>query len=213
VKVRADGEVELAAQAIVVCTDDLQEELFGGDPCEIIDRAVRTGDIGELPFDFVIDPDEVSLVASGEQDRRTVDALWRTSATELNSLLVSGGEVRALDEQRTEAVFFPVDAPAQLLEATEDPDLRTLVGRARWPAAEFRLNTPEIIVDHNADRIQGRIVIWDIDGDHPDEFRVVWTTEEPPRQIWGFVVAGAVLIGVLAMMVTLESPKRKGAKP
>ena len=89
VKVRRDGEVELAAQAIVVCTDPLQQALFDGDPCEVIDRAVRTGEIGELPFDFEVDPNEVSLVASGEQDRRTVDALWRTSATELDSLLVS----------------------------------------------------------------------------------------------------------------------------
>lgn len=213
VKVRADGEVELAAQAIVVCNDPLQEALFEGDPCEVIDRAVRTGDIGALPFDFAVDSNEVSLVASGEQDRRTVDALWRTSASELDSLLVGGGEVRALDDQRTEAVFFPSDAPADLLASTDDPELREQVSRSRWPAAEFRVNTPDLIEEHNGDRIQGRIVIWDLDGDHPDEFRVVWTTEDPPRQLWGFAVAGVVLVGVVAMMLVLEGPKREAKKP
>jgi len=212
VKVRSDGEVELAAQAIVVCTDPLQIELFGGDPCEQIDRAVRTGEIGDLPFNFSVDPNEVSLVASGEQDRRTVDALWRTSATELNTLLVTGGEVRVLDEQRTEAVFFPMDAPLQLLEDTNDPNIRTAISQSRWPAAEFRVNTPSLIEEHNGDRLQGRIVIWDLDGDHPDEFRVVWTTEEPPRQIWAFVLAGVVLIAVLAMIIVLEGPRREARR-
>ncbi len=212
VKVRADGEVELAAQAIVVCNDPLQEALFEGDPCEVIDRAVRTGEIGDLPFDFAVDPDEVSLVASGEQDRRTVDALWRTSATELDSLLVSGGQVRALDDQRTEAIFFPADAPADILTSTDDPELRALVNRSQWPAAEFRVNTPDLIEEHNGDRIQGRIVIWDLDGDHPEEFRVVWTTEDPPRQLWGFAIAGVVLVVVLGMMLVLEGPKRRAKK-
>ena len=208
VKVRRDGEVELAAQAIVVCTDPLQQALFDGDPCEVIDRAVRTGEIGELPFDFEVDPNEVSLVASGEQDRRTVDALWRTSATELDSLLVSGGEIRILDDERTEAVFFPAGSPDEVLANTDDPELATLVSRSRWPAAEFRINTPDLIEEHNGDRIQGRIVIWDLDDDHPDEFRVVWSTADPPRQIWGFAVAGLVLVAVLAMIVILEGPKR-----
>lgn len=209
VKVRRDGEVELAAQAIVVCNDPLQEAIFDGDPCEIIDRAVRTGEIGELPFGVDVDPNEVSLVASGEADRRTVDALWRTSAVELETLLVSGGEINVLDDQRTEVIFFPADAPVQQLAETDDPELNELVRRSRWAASEFRINTPDLIEEHNGDRIQGRIVIWDLDGDHPDEFRVVWTTEDPPRQIWGFAVAGVVLVGVLAMMLVLESPKRR----
>lgn len=208
VKVRRDGEVELAAQAIVVCNDPLQQAIFDGDPCDVIDNAVRTGEIGELPFGFEVDPNEVSIVASGEADRRTVDALWRTSAEDLNSILVSGGIVTPLDDERTEAVFFPVDTPAIELETTDDPELSELVRRSRWQPAEFRLNTPDIIEEHNADRIQGRIVIWDIDGDHPDEFRVVWTTADPPRQLWGFAIAGAVLFIVLAMMVVLEGPKR-----
>lgn len=208
VKVRSDGEVELAAEAIVVCSDPLQVELFDGDPCEVIDRAVRTGEVGDLPFDFAVDPNEVSIVAEGEQDRRTVDILWRTSATELNSLLVTGGEVRVLDDERTEAVFFPAGSTAELLESTDDTDLATLVNRSRWPASEFRINTPDLIEEHNGDRIQGRIVIWDIDGDHPEQFRVVWTTAEPDRQIWSFVIAGVVLLAVLAMIVVLENPKR-----
>lgn len=213
VKVRRDGEVELAAQAIVVCNDPLQVALFdGGDPCEVIDRAIETGEISELPFDFSVDPNEVSIVADGEQDRRTVDALWRTSATALESLLVTGGEVRILDEERTEAVFFPANAPADLLESTDDAELVALTNRSRWPAAEFRINTPDLIEEHNGDRIQGRIVIWELDGDIPEEFRVVWTTADPPRQLWGFAVAGAVLISVLAMIVVLEGPKRDGKK-
>lgn len=211
VKVRRDGEVELAAQAIVVCTDPLQQALFDGDPCEVIDRAVRTGEIGELPFDFEVDPNEVSLVASGEQDRRTVDALWRTSATELNSLLVTGGEITVLDEDRTEVVFFPAGSLNETLSNTDDPELAELVARSRWPSAEFRIQTDDLIEEHNGDRIQGRIVIWDLDDDHPDEFRVVWTTADPPRQLWGFAVAGFVLVAVLAMIVILEGPKRTGA--
>ncbi len=202
--------MQLAAQAVVVCTDPLQQELFGGDPCDVIDRAVRTGEIGELPFDFEVDPNEVSLVAEGEQDRRTVDALWETSAENLDSLLVSGGEITVLDDERTEAVFFPAGSPYDILNTTEDPDLATAVNRSRWPAAEFRIVTPDIIEEHNGDRIQGRIVIWDLDDDHPDEFRVVWTTADPPVRLWGFAVAGAVLIGVLAMIVILEGPKRGG---
>lgn len=208
VRVRSDGQVQLAAQAIVVCTDPLQQELFGGDPCDVIDQAVRTGEIGDLPFAFVVDPNEVSLVATGEQDRRTVDALWETSVENLDSLLVSGGQITVLDDQRTEAVFFAADSPATTLETIEDPELTELVNRSRWPAAEFRIATPDLIEEHNGDRIQGRIVIWDLDDDHPDEFRVVWTTADPPRQLWGFAVAGAVLIGVLAMIVLLEGKKR-----
>ena len=207
---RSDGQVQLAAQAVVVCTDPLQQELFGGDPCDVIDRAVRTGEIGELPFDFEVDPNEVSLVAMGEQDRRTVEALWETSAENLNSILVAGGEITVLDEQRTEAVFFPAGAPGDVLENSDDPTLSGLFSRSRWPAAEFRIATPDLIEEHNGDRIQGRLVIWDLDDDHPEQFRVVWTTADPPRQIWGFAIAGAVLIGVIAMIVILEGPKRAG---
>ena len=212
VKVRRDGEVEIAAQAVVVCNDPLQQQIFEGEPCEVIDRAVRTGEISEMPFGIELDPNEVSLVASGEADRRTVDVLWRTSAIELESLLVSGGEITILDDQRTEAVFFPAGAPAERLANTDDPELNELVQRSRWPFSEFRINTPDLIEEHNADRIQGRIVIWDLDDDHPDEFRVVWTTEDPPRQLWGFAVAGLVLVGVLAMMVIFENPKRGSSK-
>lgn len=212
VRVRSDGQVQLAAQAIVVCTDPLQQELFGGDPCDVIDRAVRTGEIGDLPFDFEVDPNQVSLVAEGEQDRRTVDALWETSVENFSSLLVAGGEITVLDEQRTEVVFFPTGAPDDVLDTTDDPDLAAAVSRSRWPAAEFRIATPDIVEEHNGDRIQGRLVIWELDDDHPEEFRVVWTTADPPRQLWGFAVAGLVLIGVLAMIVVLESPKRRRPK-
>ena len=134
-----------------------------------------------------------------------------TSATELNSLLVTGGEITVLDEDRTEVVFFPAGSLNETLSNTDDPELAELVARSRWPSAEFRIQTDDLIEEHNGDRIQGRIVIWDLDDDHPDEFRVVWTTADPPRQLWGFAVAGFVLVAVLAMIVILEGPKRTGA--
>lgn len=207
-RVQRDGTVEFAARATVVCTDELQQAIWGGDPCEVIDTAVRTGEIGDLPFDFEVDPNRVSIVAAGEQDRRTVDASWSGTAGELTTLLVSPGEITALDDLRTEAVFYPVDAPANALVASTDPDVVEQRRFSRWEPAEFRITTPDIVVEHNGDKIQGRVVVWYMDGDVPDEFRAVWSTEEQPVRWWWWIVGSAILLTILIMMVTLNGPPK-----
>lgn len=212
VRVRRDGEALISAQAIVVCSDPLQAEILGDEPCDRIDRATRTGELGDLPFGFELDPDAVSIVASGEIDRRTVDASWQGPASELSSLLVNGGTVTALDDLRTEVVFRAANTPLVELMSSEDPEIQTQLRLSRWEPAEFRINVPDLIVEHNGDEIQGRIVIWELDGDHPDEFRVVWTTEDPPRRWWWIIGGFFILTGVLAMIVVLEGPKRQQPK-
>lgn len=213
VRVRRDGEAQLSARAVVVCSDPLQEAIFGGDPCELIDRAARTGEIGELPFGFDFDPNEVSVVAEGEVDRRTVDATWQGPASELDSLLVSGGTVTALDDQRTEVVFQAADTPLVSLNTSDDPTIDLERRRSRWEPAQFRINVPDLIVEHNGDDIQGRIVIWELDGTHPDEFRLVWTTEDPPRRWWWIAGGGVIVTVILGMMVVLEGPKNQRPRP
>lgn len=210
-RVQRDGTVEFAARATVVCTDELQQAIWGGDPCDVIDDAIRTGEIGDLPFDFDLDPNRVSLVGTGEADRRVVDALWSGTATELSSVLVSGGEISILDELRTEAVFTPADTPATALETSTDPEIVEQLRFSRWEPAEFRITAPDLIVEHNGDKIQGRVVVWYMDGAVPDEFRVVWTTETPPLRWWWWVVGSSILMIVLFMMITIEGPAQAKA--
>ena len=211
-RVQADGTVEFAAQAIVVCTDPLQQEIWGGDPCEQIDQAIRTGEIGDLPFDYQLDPNRVSLVGTGEADRRTVDVSWSGTVEEMNSLLAGPGRVTQLNEQDTEVIFTSLGTVNEALFATDDPDLVRELSNSRWNPGEFRINAPNVVIDHNGDEIQGRIVIWNLDGDQPEEFRVVFTTEEPPTQVWFFVLIGVILIVVLIMIATLEKPPTRKPK-
>ena len=211
-RVQADGTVEFAAQAIVVCTDPLQQEIWGGDPCEQIDQAIRTGEIGDLPFDYQLDPNRVSLVGTGEADRRTVDVSWSGTVEEMNSLLAGPGRVTQLNEQDTEVIFTSLGTVNEALFATDDPDLVRELSNSRWNPGEFRINAPNVVIDHNGDEIQGRIVIWNLDGDQPEEFRVVFTTEEPPTQVWFFVLIGVILIVVLIMIATLEKPPTRRPK-
>lgn len=206
-RVSRDGGVEFAARATVVCTDPLQQAVWGGNPCETIDDAIRTGSIGALPFDFELDPDRVGLVGTGEADRRTIDVTWSGTVDELSTVLVSSGTIRVIDEVTTEAVFIPQSAPADQLRASSDPAIVDERRGSRWAVGQFRVRTPDLVIEHNGDEIQGRIVIWDLDDDRPDEFRVVWTTEDPPRRLWWWAVGTLVLSVVLFMMITIERPR------
>ena len=210
-RVQRDGTVEFAARATVVCTDELQQAIWGGDPCGVIDDAVRTGEISELPFDFELDPNRVSLVGTGEADRRVIDALWSGTADEFSSVLVSGGQISTLDDVRTEAIFTPANTPATALDASTDPAIVEQRRFSRWEPAEFRITTPDLVVEHNGDKIQGRVVVWYMDGDVPDEFRVVWTTERPALRWWWWVVGSSILMIVLFMIVTIEGPAQAKA--
>lgn len=211
-RVQGDGTVEFAAQAIVVCTDPLQQEIWGGDPCDAIDAAVRSGDVGDPPFGFELDPDRVSLVGTGEADRRTIDVLWNGTIDELSTVLVSSGTIRELDAERTEVVFTPAGAPADQLRSSTDAGLIDALRVARWAPGEFRVKTPDLVVEHNGDDIRGRLVIWNVDDDHPDEFRVVWSSADPPRRWWAWAIAAVVLSGVLILMVTIEGPAQNRRK-
>ncbi len=212
VRVERSGDVEFVAQAVVVCTDPLQQAIWEGDPCDSIDEAVRSGSIGDLPFDFELDPDRVSLVGSGEADRRTIDATWNGTVDELSTVLVSSGSITSLDDQRTEAIFVAVGAPADALRESTDDLVVDELRVARWAPAEFRVKAPDLIVEHNGDNIQGRIVIWELDGDHPEEFRLVWSTEEPPRRLWWWVLGTVILTVILIMMVTMEGSTQSKPK-
>ncbi len=211
-RVQADGTVNFAAQAIVVCADPLQQEIWGEDPCGRIDAAIRTGEIGDLPFDFELDPNRVSLVGTGEADRRTVDVSWSGTVEEMASLLAGPGRVTQLNDEDTEVVFSSRGTVFEALENSTDPGIMRELLNSRWNPGEFRINSPEIVIDHNGDDINGRIVIWNIDGNEPDEFRVVFTTAEPPLRWWWWVIGSVLLIGVLIMMVTLEEPPKKKPK-
>ena len=213
VRVERTGDVEFVAQAVVVCTDPLQRAIWDGDPCDSIDDAVRSGTVGDLPFDFDLDPNRVSLVGTGEADRRTIDATWNGTIDELSTVLVSSGSITPLDDERTEAVFVPVGAPAELLRDSTDALVVDELRVSRWDPAQFRVLAPDLIVEHNGDDIQGRIVIWELDGDHPDEFRLVWSTEDPPRRLWWWVLGTVILTVVLVMMVTLEGPNQSKPEP
>lgn len=205
VTVDETGSVEFRAEATVVCTDELQQELWGGDGCGQIDEIVRGVDVAELPFDFELDQNRVGLVADGELDRRRIDATWDGTLAELETVLVSGGSLRSLDSQRTEAVFVPAGSVADQMLASDD----FVAGDANWEVAEFRVIAPEVITEHNGDIIQGRTVVWHFDDDRPEEFRVVWTSETRGFQVWWWIVAGGVLITVLVMMIKLEGPNRR----
>lgn len=208
-RVQPDGSIEFGALATVVCNDELQVAIWGEDPCPQIDAAIRTGDFGVLPLDLNLDPNRVSVVGTGEQDRRELQARWSGEPDELTSLLVNGGEVRVLDEQRTEITFNTADSAFSRLGQSDDPDVQQALGRTRWDPAQFRIRVPDLVEEHNGDRIQGRIVIWELDDSVPEEFRVVWTTEPPARHLWWWVVGSATLTVILLMMVTLEGPKKK----
>lgn len=215
-RVQADGTVDFAAQAIVVCADPLQQEIWGGDPCGQIDNAIRTGEIGDLPFDFELDPNRVSLVGSGEADRRTIDVNWSGTVDEVSSLMAGPGRVTQLNDDDTEVVFSSRGTPFETLRASTDPAIVRELANSRWNPGEFRINSPDLVIDHNGDDIQGRIVIWNLDGDEPDEFRIVFTTADPPVRWWWWLLVSVLLMGILIMMVTLEEPpskkKRSGKK-
>lgn len=211
VRVQRDGSAEFVAQATVVCTDPLQREIWGGDPCEEIDAAIRTGEIGALPFDFALDPNRVSLVGTGDDDRRTIDVFWEGTIDEVSTVLVSSGSITVLDDLRTEAVFTPADAPDELLRDSPDPGIVDERRTSRWDPAEFRILAPDLVVEHNGDDIQGRLVIWQLDDDRPDEFRIVWSTEDPPRRWWWWALGTILLTGVLIMMITIEGPAQSRA--
>ena len=208
-RVQSDGSVEFAAEAIVVCTDELQREIWGGDPCDQIDTAIRTGEIGDLPFDFDLDPNRVSLVGSGEADRRTSNVSWSGTADEFSSLLAGPGRITRLNEEDTEVIFSSAGTPAEALQGTEDPDLRLALVDSGWDPGEFRINAPDLVIDHNGDEIEGRIVRWNLDGDQPEEFRVVFTTADPPFRWWWWAIGGTALLLVLAMIVKLEEPPKR----
>lgn len=214
VRVERSGDVEFVAQAVVVCTDPLQQAIWGGDPCESIDQAIRSGTVGDLPFDFDLDPNRVGLVGSGEADRRTIDATWNGTIDELSTVLISSGSITPLDDERTEAIFVPSGAPADSLQNSSDELVVDELRVARWAPAEFRVMAPDLIVEHNGDDIQGRIVIWELDGDQPDEFRLVWSTEDPPRRLWWWILGTVILTVILIMMITLEGPNQaKQSRP
>lgn len=206
-RVQPDGSVEFAAEATVVCNDELQVAIWGANPCEQIDTAIRTGEFGVLPLELDLDANRVSVVGTGEQDRRELQARWSGQPEELTSLLVNGGEVRVLDELRTEVVFSTTDTAFTRLGESNDPAVQVALGRTRWNPAQFRVRVPAIVEEHNADRIQGRIVVWNLDDDVPDELRVVWTQERPARHYWWWIVSSVVLGAILILMVMIEGPK------
>lgn len=199
------GAVEFRAEATVVCNDPLQREVWGGDGCDQIDAMVRGADAGDLPFDFEVDPNRLSLVNDGDLDRRRLDARWEGKLDELETVLVGSGTITILDENRTEATFTTAGSVAEQFFAEADG---YVADDSAWETAQFRVIVPEVVVEHNGDDIQGRTVVWRFDGDLPDEFRVVWSSEERGAQVWWWVVAGTILLAVLAMMAVLEGPNR-----
>lgn len=211
-QITPEGSVEFFARATVDCRDDLQQAIWGEDPCERIDTAVRTGDFGTLPLDIELDANRVAVLGSGEQERRVIDASWSGEAEELVSLLVTGGEVQVLDEQRSEVVFSSVGNAFERLLDSADPEIVAELRTSRWEPAQFRVRAPDLITEHNADRIQGRVVVWNIDEDMPSEFRVAWTTEGPARQVWWIVAASVILLGVVVLIITMEGPAQARAR-
>lgn len=203
VSVEADGSVSFAARATVVCADELQVAMWDAPPCDVLDAAVAGDAVAGLPFDFVVDQARVSLVSDGELDRRRIDAGWEGSIDEMQTLLVSGGSTRALGEERVEATFSPSGTPLERFRASEE--LAPLVQRSFWPAAEFRVVAPSRVVEHNGDAIAGRTVTWTLDGDEPDVFRLVWSTDERGIRYWWWMVGAGILSLVLFLMLKLEA--------
>ena len=212
VRIQPDGSIEFAAEARVACADSLQVEIWGENPCDQIDTAIRTGEIGDLPFDFELDPNRVSLVGEGEADRRVIDVAWSGTPEEFSSLLAGSGTVTELNDEETEVVFASAGTPLEQLLSSTDSDLVRELASSRWNPSEFRINVPDLVIDHNGDEIQGRIVIWNLDDELPDEFRVVFTTADPPRQIWWYLLGSGLLLVILVMMLTLEKPPARSAK-
>lgn len=203
-RVQADGSVDLSARAIVVCGDPLQQAIWGGDPCEVIDQANQTGELGDLPFEFNLDADRVGFVVTGEADRRTIDVTWEGTADEMSSVLANPGSITQLNDEETEVIFTSAQTPFTALAESVDPAIVTALQTSRWQPSEFRINAPDLVIEHNGDEIQGRLVIWHIDGDEPDEFRIVFTTEDPPSRLWWVGAVSVIFLVVLAMMVKLE---------
>ncbi len=213
IRIEEDGTVDLSGQTVVVCTDDLSQAIWGGDPCEQIDEANRSGEIGDLPFGFELDPSDVGLVVSGELDRRTIDITWAGQAGDMPSLLASGGVVRQLNDEEIEVSFSSRDTPFVQLESSDDPNIVDELISSRWEPAQFRINAPDLVIEHNGDDIQGRIVIWEIDGDEPDEFRLVFTSADPPTRWWWWIGISILFFVVLGMMIVLEArPSNKPRK-
>ena len=213
-RVQSDGSVDLSARAIVVCTDDLQQAIWDGDPCELIDEALATNDMSGLPFGFEPDSNRVGMVGTGEAERRTIDVTWSGTAEEFDSVLAGPGTITQLNDEETEVVFSSLGTPFRTLQESTDPDIVEALSNSRWEPGEFRINAPDLVTEHNGDEIQGRIVIWNLDEDTPDEFRIVFTTADPPLRWWWLVMGGVVLVGLVAMMLILEpSPNKKKPKP
>ena len=200
------GGAEFRAEATVVCTDPLQREVWGGDGCDQIDAMVRGAEAGELPFGFEVDPNRLSLVHDGDLDRRRLDARWEGTLDELETVLVSGGTITKLDENRTEATFTTAGSVAEQFVASASG---FSADDSAWESAQFRVIAPEVVVEHNGDDIQGRTIVWRFDGDLPEEFRVVWSSEQRGLQWWWVIFAGAIIVGVLVMMLTLEGSRRQ----
>ena len=196
--IRPDGEIAFLAEADVVCDDQPLNELFGRDPCDVIDEAVAGTSTGDLPFGVEL-PETVEIESTGEFGRREVQVRWSGPVEDFSSLLVSGVTITSDDGDLSTATFSTNDAPAALLGARP----------SRWAAGEFRAIAPAVVVEHNGDDIQGRSVIWVIDDDRPDEFTFTWSTEERGIRVWWWIIGAIILGGVLMMIVYLEGQRKE----
>ncbi|MGI9607677.1 MAG: hypothetical protein ACR2P0_16225 [Acidimicrobiales bacterium] len=202
VSVNEAGAIEFLAEATVVCTDPGQAAIWGADPCGAIDAAARGADPGPLPFGFEVDADRVAFVSDGDLDRRRIDVRWEGDAAGLATPMIASAAIRTLDAERTELVL--VLEGAALSRVRTDPEL--IDATERWPEPELRVVTPGRITEHDADRIQGRTVIYTL-AEPTEQVRVVWTSAGPGLRLW-WVLVGSVVFGiVLFMMVVLESPR------
>ena len=148
-RVQSDGTVDLSAQAIVVCTDDLQRAIWDGDPCEQIDQALATNDMSGLPFGFELDPNQVGMVSSGEAERRQIDVTWSGTADQVDSVLAGPGTITQLNDEETEVVFSSRGTPFRDLRESDDPEIVAALANSRWEPGEFRINAPDLVVEHN----------------------------------------------------------------
>jgi hypothetical protein len=205
ITVGSDGDASFAARGTIACAIDVQTEIWGDAPCDIIDRVSRGGIVADLPFGVVLDQTRTGIVAEGEQDRRRVDATWEGTVDGIGTLLVASAELRTIDSSTFELTVNPAGSPADAV--LNDARFAAGLDDAGWPPAEFRVVAPEVITEHNADRINGRTVTWFYDADRPEILRVRWTTDGPPIRIWWWIVGGAVLAVVLFMIVSLEGSR------
>ncbi len=202
-EVGGDGSARLQARAQLVCDDPLLVEIWGGSPCDAADQAAR-GDTPELPLGPVLDGTGLVVDVSGER-RQTIDLSWEGNLADLPSALVGEAEVRTVDDSTRELILTP--AGSAVADFVADAESARRVAIARWPDAELHVVSPDLIVEHNADEITGRTVIWTIDGDQPEELRLRWTVEDPPRQYWWWLVGSVLMTGLLFMMVVLEGSR------